>query len=216
MLYLTFNTVSYTYCWSFGTGLEIVIDNKTNFLKEEKMAGKIKIWMVGLALIALAGFAVAAGPGYGLGRNVNCPGGIDRLNLTPEQKTKIGELQEKHWKDTVSLRNEMQTKRLELRTFWTAPAPDKNKILAKQKELNELRDKMQAKATEFQLDIRKVLTPEQAAQMGTLASGMGSHHRMMGRHGMGQQGPCGGPGQGAGPGGGFGPGPGFGPGQNRL
>jgi Spy/CpxP family protein refolding chaperone len=180
------------------------------------MAGKIKIWMVGLALIALAGLAVAAGPGYGLGRNANCPGGIERLNLTPEQKTKLGELQEKHWKDTVSLRNEMQTKRLELRTLWTAPTPDKSKILAKQKELNELRDKMQVQATDFRLDIRKVLTPEQAAQMGTSASGMGFHRGMMGRQGMWRQGPCGGPGQGGGPGGGFGPGPGFGPGQNRL
>ena len=180
------------------------------------MAGKLKIWMVGLALIALAGLAVAAGPGYGLGGNVNCPSGIDRLNLTPEQKTKLGELQEKHWKDTVSLRNEMQTKRLELRTLWTAPTPDKNKILTKQRELNELRDKMQVKATDFRLDIRKVLSPEQAAQMGTNASGMGFHRGMMGKHSMWQQGPCGGPGQGAGPGGGFGSGPGFGPGQKRL
>ena len=118
-------------------------------------------------------------------------------------------MQEKHWKDTVSLRNEMQTKRLEFRTLWTAPTPDKNKILAKQRELNELRDKMQAKATDFRLDIRKVLSPEQAAQMGTNASGMGFRSGMMGRHGMWQQGPCGGPGQGAGPGAGFGLG--FGP-----
>ena len=175
------------------------------------MAGKVKIWMVGLALIALAGSAVAAGPGYGLGRKANCPAGMDRLNLTPEQKTKLGELKEKHWKDTISLRNEMQVKRLELRTLWTAPTPDKNKILAKQRELNELRDKMQAKATDFRLDIRKTMTPEQAAQIGTFSAGMG-FHRGMGRHRMGQQGPCGGPGQGAGPGGGTG----FGPGQTRL
>ena len=175
------------------------------------MASKLKILMIGLALIALAGSAVAAGPGSGFGGNPNCPAGMDRLNLTPEQKTKLGELKEKHWKETISLRNEMQIKRLELRTLWTAPNPDKNKILAKQKELNELRDKMQAKATDFRLDIRKALTPEQAAQLGTMGSGMGFHRGMMGRHRMGQQGPCGGPRQGSGPGGGFGPGAGFGP-----
>lgn len=179
------------------------------------MASKLKILMIGLALAALAGSAIAAGPGSGFGGNPNCPAGMEQLNLTPEQKTKLGELQEKHWKDTISLRNEMQIKRLELKTLWTAPNPDKNKILAKQKELNELRDKMQAKATDFRLDIRKALTPEQAAQLGTMGSGMG-FHRGMGRHRMMHQGPCGGPGPSAGARGGFGPGAGFGPGQGRL
>jgi zinc resistance-associated protein len=174
------------------------------------MTGKVKILIVGVALIALVGSAVAAGPGFGMGGNVNCPGGMNWLNLTPEQQTKLGELREKHWKDTVSLRNEMQTRRLELKTLWTAPNPDKNKILAKQKELNELRDKMQVRATDFRLDIRNALTPEQAAQLGTFGSGMG-FHRGMGRMRMGGQGPCGGPGQGPGPGG-----AGSGRGGNRL
>lgn len=179
------------------------------------MVSKLKILMIGLALTTLAGSAIAAGPGSGSGGNPNCPDGMNRLNLTPEQKTKLGELKEKQWKDTILLRNEMQVKRLELRTLWAAPNPDKNKILAKQKELNELRDKMQAKATDFRLDIRKTLTPEQAAQLGTMDMGMGFHRSMRGRYGMGQGGgPCGGPGPG--PRSGFGPGGGFGPCQNRL
>lgn len=173
------------------------------------MLAKVKILMVGLALVAMAGVAVAAGPGYGFGRNANCPGfnGVNQLNLTPEQKTKLNELQEKQWKDTVSLRNEMQTKRFELRTLWTAPNPDKDKILAKQKEMNELRDRLQAKATDFRLETRKVLTPEQAAQAGIFGPGIG----MGGRGLIGRRGPGGGP-----CGGGFGPGAGFGPGGPRL
>lgn len=175
------------------------------------MLGKKKIWMVGVALLTMAGVAVAAGPGYGFGRNVNCPDGYNYLNLTPEQKTKLTELNEKQWKETVSLRNEMQTKRLELRTLWTAPSPDKNKILAKQKEINELRDKLQAKATDFRLETRKILTPEQAAQIGTFGPGMGFGGGMgMGGYRMGRQGPCFGP-----QGGGFGPCAGFGPGGPR-
>ncbi len=169
------------------------------------MLGKKKIWMVGLALLAMAGVAVAAGPGYGFGRNANCPVGYNNLNLTPEQKTKLTELNERQWKETVSLRNEMQTKRLELRTLWMAPSPDKGKILAKEKEINELRDKLQAKATDFRLEDRRILTPEQAAQVGTFGSGMGFGGPMgMGGYRMGRQGPCNGPG--------FGPGAGFGPG----
>ncbi|OGP51532.1 MAG: hypothetical protein A2Y79_08455 [Deltaproteobacteria bacterium RBG_13_43_22] len=169
------------------------------------MSVNFKIWMVGLALVAMGGVAVASGPGYGFGNKVDCPAGFNRLNLTPEQKTNLKELREKHWKDTVSLRNEMQTKRLELSTLWTAPNPDKDKILAKQKEINDLRDKMQAKTTDFRLEIRKTLTPEQAAQIGTFSSGRG-FRQGVGRLRMWRQGPCGGPGQGAG----------FGSGGSRL
>jgi zinc resistance-associated protein len=174
------------------------------------MLVKKKIWMVGLALVAMTSVAVAAGPGYGLRRNADFPGGYNQLNLTPEQKTKLTDLKERQWKETVSLRNEMQTKRLEMRTLWTAPTPDKDKILAKQKEINELRDRLQARATDFRLEVRRILTPEQAAQVGTFGPGMGMGGGMMGMGGrkmMMRQGPCGGPGQGFGPGGaGFGPG----------
>ena len=153
--------------------LKLKEGNKQKFPKEElNMLGRVKVWMVGLALVAIGGVAVAAGPGCGWGTDANCPG-FNQLNLTPEQKTKFAELQEKQWKDTVTLRNEMQTKRLELRTLWSAPNPDKDKILAKQKEMNELRGKLQAKATDFRLETRKILTPEQAAQVGTFGPGMG-------------------------------------------
>jgi zinc resistance-associated protein len=171
---------------------------------------KVKVFMVGLGLVAMSGLAVAAGPGRGFGGQGNCPQGYGNLNLTQEQQTKLNELREKHWKDTVTLRNEMQTKRLELQTLWTAPNPDKDKILAKQKELNDLRNKMQAKSTDMRLEARKILTPEQAAQAGIFGPGMGwGKHRMM-RGGWG--GPCQGAGYGPGAGG-FGPGQGYGPGK---
>ena len=177
---------------------------------------KVKVWMVGGALLAMSSLAFAAGPGFGRGNNPNCLGGFDQLNLTAEQKTKLNDLREKTWKETVTLRNEMQTKRLELRTLWTNPNPDKDKILAKQKELNDLRNTLQAKMTDSRLEARKQLTPEQAAQVATQGPGMGcgggGMHRM-GRLGHGNcdgaggagfgpgSGPCGGPGQGFGPGG---------------
>ena len=156
------------------------------------MNKKGKALIVGLTLAAMTGTAFAAGPGYGFGKNVNCPGYGDRLNLTQEQRTNLNELKERNWKDTVALRNEMQTKRLELRTLWSAPDPDRSKILAKQKELNALRDQLQAKLTDSRLEARKILTPEQAAQIGTFRGGMG--FRGMGRARMGGQGygPCGG------------------------
>jgi Spy/CpxP family protein refolding chaperone len=194
-------------------------------IKEEKnMLGKIKkakVWMVGAALVAMSGLAVAAGPGFGRGNNPDCPGGgaYDRLNLTAEQKTKMNELREKTWKDTVNLRNEMQTKRLELRTLWSNPNPDKDKIAAKQKELSALRDQLQSKMTESKLEARKFLTPEQAAELATAGGpgmGFGGHGWGRGRMGGGPgNGPCG-SGFGPGPGKGYGPGRGYGPGGARL
>ena len=184
---------------------------------------KVRMWMVGGALLAMSSLAFAAGPGFGRGNNPNCLGGFDQLNLTAEQKTKLNDLREKTWKETVTLRNEMQTKRLELRTLWTNPNPDKDKILAKQKEMSDLRNTLQAKMTDSRLEARKVLTPEQAAQVATQGPGMGfgggGMHRM-GRMGRGNcDGPGFGPGgAGFGPGGGpgRGPGQGFGPGGARL
>jgi zinc resistance-associated protein len=183
------------------------------------MLSKIKIWMVGLALVAIGGVAVAAGPGYGFRGQGNCAG-FDRLNLTADQKTKLTEMQERNRKELLPLRNEMQTKRLELQTLWSAPNPDKGKILAKQKEMNTLRDQLQAKATDFRIEARNILTPEQAAQVGTFGPGMGfgggrgfgPGRGFGGGPGMGR-GPCGGfqgAGFGGGPcAGGYGPGPRF-------
>jgi Spy/CpxP family protein refolding chaperone len=193
-------------------------DLKKNNKEENPMLGKskMKMWMVGGALLAMSSLAFAAGPGFGRGNNPNCPGGFDQLNLTAEQKTKLSELREKTWKETATLRNEMQAKRLELRTLWAAPNPDKGSIQDKQNQLNDLRNKLQAKMTDSRLEARQHLTTEQAAQMAACGPGMGfgggGMHRM-GRMGRGNcdgpggagsgpcGGPCGGPGQGPGPGG---------------
>jgi Spy/CpxP family protein refolding chaperone len=102
-------------------------------------------------------------------------------------------MRESFFKETLPLRNDMQTKRLELRTLWVQTNPDQEKILAKQKEINALRAQLQEKSTKNRLEMRKVLTPEQQAQLGAYGPGFG-------------------PGFGPGPGmkGGFGPGRGMG------
>ena len=88
------------------------------------------------------------------------------LNLTPEQKTQLQTLRDNFRKDTVLLRNNIKVKRLELRTLWTVPKPEKDKIIAKQKELNDLRTQLQMKFIDFRLAARSYLTPEQSAQVG--------------------------------------------------
>lgn len=108
------------------------------------------------------------GPGYGPGAGFG-PG----LNLTPEQSQKMQAMRENFFKESLPLRNELQVKQLELRTLWAQANPDQEKILAKQKEVNALRAQLQEKATQHRLEMRKVLTPEQQAQMGAYGPGFG-------------------------------------------
>ena len=139
-----------------------------------------------LALALVATIALAWGPGFGPGfrRGFGGPGyGVPPIpNLTAEQSAQIQALRDAFLKETETLQKELYTKRTELRNLWQSPNPDQAAISAKQKEMIDLRTQLQAKATNLGLEIRKVLTPEQLAQLPAFSQA-----------------------------GGFGPGPGFGP-----
>jgi Spy/CpxP family protein refolding chaperone len=142
--------------------------------------------------------ALAWGPGGGRGCGSCWQGGLDRLNLTDDQKAKIEALQTATDKVTRPLREKIFDKSVELRRLWLQAAPDKDKIVAAQKELRVLRDEMQDKITNLRLEIRKVLTPEQNEKLAGMPWGRGP--------GFGPRGGMRGPGQ-------FGPGPGLGMGM---
>ncbi len=149
---------------------------------------KMIVGLMVVALLATAGMAMAQGwgrgmgygpgpgaeygPGSGMGYGPKGSWG-PALNLTAEQNQKIQAMRESFFKETLPLRNEMQIKQLELRTLWAQTNPDQEKILAKQKEINALRAQMQEKATKNRLEMRKVLTPEQQAQIGAFGPGFG-------------------------------------------
>lgn len=135
-----------------------------------------------LALTASAALAWEARRGMGGGRGY---GSSAIPNLTEEQSSKITTLREAHLKEIEPLQLELMTKRTELRTLWQSSAPDEAAVKAKQKEILELRSQLQDKATELRLEIRKLLTPEQQAQMAAFGPGfdpgMGRMGRMSGR-----------------------------------
>lgn len=106
---------------------------------------------------------------------------LHQLNLTQEQQDKLKELRDTFRKETVFLRNNIKVKRMELQTLWTVPQPEKDKILAKQKELMDLVVQLQMKAVDFRLTARSYLSPEQAAQAGILASMKGPRSHRGGR-----------------------------------
>jgi Spy/CpxP family protein refolding chaperone len=160
-----------------------------------------------VALVATSGLALAqgwgrgpgSGPGYGSGPCGFGPSGPGsgpgygpkgawgaELNLTPEQNQKMQGMREAFFKETLPMRNEMQVKQLELKTLWIQTNPDEAKIIAKQKEINALKAQLQEKGTKFRLEMRKILTPEQQAQMGAYGPGFGRGQGMRGGYGPGR------------------------------
>jgi len=135
-----------------------------------------------LALALMATVALAWGPGRGSGMG---PGyGTPAIpNLTAEQSTKIQALQKAHLDEIAPLQQDLLNKKTELRSLWLNPTPDQAKITALQKETLNLQSKLAEKGTNLRLEIRKVLTPEQQAQMAAFGPGMGRGMGKMGRMG---------------------------------
>ena len=115
-----------------------------------------------------------------------------RLDFTSEQKAKFQELHRKFIQENAQLIGGLVAKRLELKSLWTDPKADSRAILAKERELRDLQNRMKDKVIQYRLEARNSLTPEQIEKLG-LMSGMGlgfgrgpmmGHGQGMGHRGM--------------------------------
>jgi Spy/CpxP family protein refolding chaperone len=84
-----------------------------------------------------------------------------KLNLTADQKTRIEALRNAHLRDIKPLQDQMFSKRGDLKLLWLQTNPDKEKILAVQRDIRAIRDKIEDKAVAHRVDVFTVLTPEQ-------------------------------------------------------
>jgi Spy/CpxP family protein refolding chaperone len=106
------------------------------------------------------------GRGAGVGPEGRQPACVQTIpNLTAEQSAKLTELRAQRDQKALPIRNEMIAKRAALRNLWLQSDPDKAAIKAKQQEINDLRTKLQDSMTEYRLEVSKILTPEQQAQL---------------------------------------------------
>jgi Spy/CpxP family protein refolding chaperone len=121
-----------------------------------------------LLLVLMASSVHAFGPGS------RDRGGFNReskasekksLNLSPEQEAQLKSLRVKFLEETAYLRSEIPIKLSELRTLWTDPKPDKDRINAKKKEIMELYTGLQIKVTDNRILAQSFLTPEQAEKL---------------------------------------------------
>ena len=98
------------------------------------------------------------------------------LKLTAEQREKMREIRKAFWADTHDLRYDIQMKRLELKKLFTDPKADDATLLAKEKELNAMRQKLMDRRAEMKIEWRKVLTPEQLGMLDRPEGRFGHHH----------------------------------------
>ena len=146
-----------------------------------------KTIIIGLILtlaFALVGAALAWGPGFGprFGGAFGGPAnGVPPIpNLTAEQSAQIQALRDGFLKENESLQKELYAKGTELRNLWRSQNPDQAAIAAKRTELANVQSQLQDKGANLRLEIRKVLTPEQLAQIPAFSQDKGFGPRGIG------------------------------------
>lgn len=153
------------------------------------------ILVTGLLVVALAVpvTVLARGWGWGGGHMMGNwgPGAgpttpYDRGSetLTPEQRTQLDELDRNFYNETANLRKDLWDKSYELNTLLNSENPDLEKAKALNKEINDLRTKLNEKSLAYQLETRKI-TPDLRTG-GGYGRSYGYH---MGGYGPGMMGP---------------------------
>jgi Spy/CpxP family protein refolding chaperone len=127
------------------------------------------LMMITLFLILMTSSAHAFGSGSrdrgGFGRGNKPTSENKSLNLSPEQEAQLKGLRDKFLEKTAFLRSEIPIKLAELRTLWTNPNPDQDRINGKKKEIMELYTELQIKATADRLLAQGFLTPDQTEKL---------------------------------------------------
>jgi Spy/CpxP family protein refolding chaperone len=111
-------------------------------------------------------------------------GHADLLGLSKEQIDKMHALRDRFFNETRDLRYDMAQKRLEMRKLFMDPKTDDATLLAKQKEMSALRQKMADKMAQMMIEGRKILTPEQLQKLDRAGMGPGGMGFGMMGHGM--------------------------------
>jgi Spy/CpxP family protein refolding chaperone len=140
-----------------------------------------------LAVMVLTSAVFAFGPGGQAGCAPGQAGGgpgwqnghgghgrmASELNLSKEQQDQLAALRKQQWEGLRPLRDQMSQKQQEMRSLYTDPAAKDATIIAKQNELNALRQQMQDRTVQFRLEQRKIFTPEQLAKLKDMPIGYG-------------------------------------------
>ncbi len=150
------------------------------------------VLIAGTLALAAALAAAAAGP-------LRNPEALRDLGLSPEQSQKLSDLRYAHRAKMIEERAALEKKTLELKRELDKENPDGAAALRLVDEVSALRARMARERLAHQLEVRKILTPEQWAKARETFRGEWGGRRGRGRGGLRGEGP--------------GPRPGFGPGS---
>ncbi|MDD5167711.1 MAG: periplasmic heavy metal sensor, partial [Syntrophales bacterium] len=89
----------------------------------------------------------------------------NHLCLSPEQLDRIKELASRNHRETRDLRYDLALKQMEMHKLFTDHKVGEAALLAKEKELEAVRQKLHEKTVRMMLDSRKILTAEQLATL---------------------------------------------------
>jgi Spy/CpxP family protein refolding chaperone len=106
-------------------------------------------------------------------------------DMTPEQMEKMDVLRTALVKEMLPLRTDLRVKEIELDALWRADEPDAKKIIAKVKQIGDIREKMEITRINHRFEMRKLMTPEQRKAMKKMGMHPGMMRGRMGR-GMGR------------------------------
>lgn len=95
------------------------------------------------------------GMGYGPGDQMRSGGYAS--NLTEEQKDALNAARDSFREETEPLRTQIREKRIALSDAMNAESPDKDQVLALQKELSTLESEFDQIAVQHRLEMRKLL-----------------------------------------------------------
>jgi hypothetical protein len=119
--------------------------------------------ILGLGLLATG--AMACGPGFSRGLSMRPELFFPDIPILGEKQFyKVEALEKIFLKEIEPVQNSVLTRRTELRILEFAPTPDPTAVKAKQKQIWNLRSKIQDKALNLRFEMWKILNPEQRAQ----------------------------------------------------
>jgi Spy/CpxP family protein refolding chaperone len=112
--------------------------------------------------------------------------------MTAEQQEKMDAMRIKHMKEMMPMQTDLRIKELELAALWRADKLEAGKIVAKVKEINDVRGKLELARVNHRIEMHSQLTPEQRKAMGPgMMGGCGGRRGMMRGRGMGRGAGCG-------------------------
>lgn len=114
-----------------------------------------------------------AGPGtmFGPGPHMCAMGAY--LNLSREQIGKIEQIVNRSRSDSRDLRYDMIQKRIEMHRLFTDPKVGAQTLMAKEKELSGLQQRLMDSRMQTLIEVRSVLTPEQIRKLDEMPMMMG-------------------------------------------